>query len=110
MDPGWTQFEKGYFSVPSKWSSPPGTPRWKRIISLDSSGKEVEAQPGVNLKVAAAELEFPAAKWNLAFKFEPAQEVTFNGAELKFFIGSLTNDNWQVGFCRPGELESWRRH
>ena len=44
----------------------------------------------------------------LAFKFEPAQEVTFNGTELKFAIGSLTNDNWQMGFCRPGELESWR--
>ena len=28
--------------------------------------------------------------------------------ELKFAIGSLTNDNWQVGFCRPGELEVWR--
>ena len=60
------------------------------------------------MKVAAAELEFPGAKWNLAFKFEPAQEVTFNGAELKFSIGSLTNDNWQVGFCRPGELDIWR--
>jgi hypothetical protein len=44
--------------------------------------------------VVAAELEFPGAKWNLAFKFEPAQEVTFNGAELKFAIGS----------CRSGEL------
>ena len=33
---------------------------------------------------------------------------TFNGMELSFAIGSWTNDNWQVGFCRPGELERWR--
>jgi hypothetical protein len=64
---------------------------------------------GAKIKVVAAELEIPGAKWNLAFKFEPAQEVTFNGTELKFAIGSWTNDNWQVGFCRPGELEAWRQ-
>jgi hypothetical protein len=108
MDPGWTQFQKTYFSVPDNWSSPQGPPRWKRIVALDRSGKEVDAQPGAKVKVAAAELEFPGAKWSLAFKFEPAQEVAFNGTELKFAIGSLTNDNWQVGFCRPGELEAWR--
>jgi hypothetical protein len=108
MDPGWTQFQKTYFSVPDNWSSPQGPPRWKRIVALDRSGKEVQAQPGAKVKVVAAELEFPGAKWSLAFKFEPAQEVAFNGAALKFAIGSLTNDNWQVGFCRPGELESWR--
>ena len=108
MDPGWTQFEKAYFSVPGNWSSPQGAPRWKRIVALDGSGKEVDAQPGAKVKVVAAELEFPGAKWNLAFEFQPAQEVTFNGTELKFAIGSLTNDNWQIGFCRPGELERWR--
>jgi hypothetical protein len=109
MDRGWTQFEKTYFSVPGKWSSPQGTPRWKRIVALDSSQREVDAQPGVKIKTVAAELEFPGAKWNLAFKFEPAQEVTFNGTELKFAIGSWTNDNWQVGFCPPGGLEAWRQ-
>jgi hypothetical protein len=108
MDPGWTQFEKAYFSVPGNWSSPQGPSRWKRIVALDGSGKEVDAKPGAKVKVVAAELEFPGAKWSLAFKFEPAQEVAFNGAALKFAIGSLTNDNWQVGFCRPGELEAWR--
>jgi len=108
MDPGWTQFEKAYFSVPGNWSSPQGPPRWKRIVALDGSGKEVDAQPGAKVKVVAAELEFPGAKWSLAFKFEPAQEVAFNGAALKFAIGSLTNDNWQVGFCKPGELDAWR--
>jgi hypothetical protein len=109
MDRGWTQFEKTHFSVPGKWFSPQGSPRWKRIVALDGAGREVDAQPGAKIKVVAAELEFPAAKWNLAFKFEPAQEVTFNDTELKFAIGSWTNDNWQVGFCRPGELEAWRR-
>jgi len=108
MDPGWTQFERTYFSVPGDWSWSQEPPRWKRIVALDGSDKEVEAQPGSKLKVIAAELEFPGAKWNLAFKFEPAQEVTFNGTGLKFAIGSLTNDNWQVGFCRPGGLDAWR--
>ena len=73
----WTQFEKTYFSAPGKWSSPQGTPRWQRIVALAGSGKEVDAQPGAKVKVVAAELEFPGAKWNLAFKFETAQEVTF---------------------------------
>jgi hypothetical protein len=108
MDPGWTQFEKSYFIVPGKWSWQRAVPRWKCIIAISGSGKEVDAQPATKAKVIAAELEFPGAKWNLAFKFEPAQEVTFNNTELKFAIGSLTNDNWQVGFCRAGELEAWR--
>ena len=108
MDPGWTQFERAYFSLPGHWLSPQGTPRWRRIVALDGSDKEVDAQPGAKLRVVAAELEFPEAEWNLAFKFEPAQEVTFNGTGLTFSIGSLTNDNWQVGFCRPGQLERWR--
>jgi hypothetical protein len=108
LDPGWTQFEKTYFSVPGEWLSPRGAARWKRIVALASSGKEVDVQPGAKVNVVAAELEFSGEKWNLAFKFEPAQEVAFNGTELKFAIGSQTNDNWQVGFCRPGELEAWR--
>jgi hypothetical protein len=107
MDSGWTRSARTYFSVAGNWSSPQGTPHWKRIIALDSSGKEVDAQPQTKLKVVAAELEFPGAKWNLAFKFEPAQEVTINGTGLKFAIGSLTNDNWQIGFCRPSEFERW---
>jgi hypothetical protein len=108
MDSGWTQFEKTYFSVPGNWSSPQGAPRWKRIVAQTSSGKAVDVQPGAKVSVVAAELEFPGGKWNLAFKFEPAQDVAFNGMELKFAIGSWTNDNWQVGFCRSGELEAWR--
>ena len=108
MDQGWTQFEKTFFTVPGKWSSPQGAPRWKRIVALASSGNAVDALPGAKVKLVAAELEFPEAKWNLAFKFEPAQEVAFNGTELKFAVGSRTNDNWQLGFCRSGELDAWR--
>jgi hypothetical protein len=108
MDAGWTQFEKTYFTLPGDWSWSHEAPRWKRIIVLDASGREFDAQPARKLKVSAAELDFPGAKWNLAFKFEPAQEVTFDGRELKFAIGSWTNDNWQIGFCRPGELDAWR--
>jgi len=108
MDSGWTQFEKAYFSVPGAWSSPEGAPRWKRIVALAGFGRVVDVQPGSKVNVVAAELEFPGAKWNLAFRFEPAQQVEFNGMEIKFAISSRTNDNWQVGFCRPGELEAWR--
>ena len=108
MDQGWTQFEKTFFTVPGKWSSPQGAPRWKRIVALASSGNAVDALPGAKVKLVGAELEFPEAKWNLAFKFEPAQEVAFNGTELKFAVGSWTNDNWQLGFCRSGELDAWR--
>ena len=107
MDSGWTQFEKTSFSVPGNWSSPQGAPRWKRIVALAGSGEE-DVVPRVKVSVIAAELEFPGAKWHLAFKFEPAQQVEFDGAGLKFAIGSWTHDNWQVGFCRPGKLEAWR--
>jgi hypothetical protein len=55
---------------------------------LDGSGKEVDAKPGATVKVAA-ELEFPGATGNLAFQLQSAQDVTFNGTELKFAIGSL---------------------
>ena len=108
MDRGWTQFERAHFSVPGKWKSPGGNPRWKRIVAINSSGKEHDVRPGKTTNVAAAELEFPAAGWNLAFKFEPPQDVQFNGLEMRFTIGSLTGDNWQVGFCRPGQFDAWR--
>lgn len=58
--------------------------------------------------VAAAELEFPRGQRNLAFNFEPPQEVAFQGARMKFALGSLANDNWQIGFCKPGEFDAWR--
>jgi hypothetical protein len=76
---------------------------------VDASGEEVEARPETKLKIAAAELAFPGARWHLAFAFTPPQPVTLSGAEMQFPIGSLTGDAWSVGFCKPGELEAWRK-
>jgi hypothetical protein len=59
-------------------------------------------------RVSAAELAFPGARYHLAFQFVPPQEVTFKGTEMRFTLGSLTNDNWQIGFCEPGKLDAWR--
>jgi hypothetical protein len=109
MDAGWTRFDPTYFTVPGRWISPQGAPTWARIIAVDTSGKEVEAKPDTKLKIAAAELAFPGAKWHLAFAFTPPQPVTFTGAEMHFPIGSLNGDAWSVGFCKPGEVDAWRK-
>ena len=109
MDPGWTRFDPTYFTMPGRWISPQGAPTWARIIAVDASGKEVEAKPVTKLKIAAAELAFPGAKWNLAFAFTPPQPVTFKGAGMQFPIGSLNGDSWSVGFCRPSGLDAWRK-
>jgi hypothetical protein len=76
---------------------------------VDANGKEVEAQPGTKLKIAAAELAFPGARWHLAFAFTPPQPVAFDGTEMRFPIGSLNGDAWSVGFIRSGKLDAWRR-
>jgi len=109
MDAGWTRFDPTHFTVPGKWVSPQGAPTWARIIAVGAIGKEVEAKPGGELKIAAAELAFPGAKWHLAFAFTRPQPVTFNGTEMRFPIGSLNGDSWSVGFCKPGELDAWRK-
>jgi hypothetical protein len=108
MDRNWTQFEKAYFTVPGEWVSPNGAPQWKRIVATDGAGRDVVPPQGKPMKVAAAELAFPGAKWNLCFDFKPAQEVTFEGTGMKFQLGTLTGDTWTVGFCKPGELSTWR--
>jgi parallel beta-helix repeat protein len=108
MDRGWTQFDRAQFEIPGRWKSPGGPPRWKRIVGVDEKGKESDVQPGTKLKVAAAELEFPGGKWNLAFQFQPPQPVTFDGAGMKFSIGSLNNDQWHMGFVLPDEFDKWR--
>ena len=109
MDAGWTQFDPTYFTVPGQWLSPQGAPTWARIIAANANGKEVDASPGTKLKIAAAELAFPGANWHLAFAFTPPQPVTFNGTGMRFPIGSLNGDAWSVGFCKPGELDAWRK-
>jgi hypothetical protein len=108
MDRGWTQFEKTYFTIPGKWVSPEGPPQWRRIVAVDAAGREFDSPPDRKAKVVAAALSFPGGKWDLVFKFEPPQEIAFNGTEMKFEIGSLTGDNWSVGFCKPDEFEAWR--
>jgi hypothetical protein len=108
MDSGWTQFERTHFTVPGHWVSPKGPPRWKRIVVVDAAGKENDAEPKGTIRVSAAQLEFPGAKWDLAFKFEPPQDVQFDGLALHFSIGSFTRDQWHIGFCRPEEFDAWR--
>jgi hypothetical protein len=109
MDRDYTQFDPASFVVPGQWISPQGEPTWSRIIAVDASGKEVEAKPGTKLMVAAAELAFPGAGWSLTFEFSPPQPVTFDGTALRFPIGCLDGDAWSVGFCKPGELDAWRK-
>jgi hypothetical protein len=107
MDPDWTPAGKTDFTVPGRWTSPGGAPRWRQVIALDEGGRPANAVPGTKTKLVAAELEFPGGEWNLAFAFQPAQEVAFDGAGLKFALGSHTGDAWSVGFCRPGQLAAW---
>jgi hypothetical protein len=108
MDRIHAQFERAYFTIPGKWISPGGPPRWKRVVAFNDAGKEIESGTEGKGKVSAAELEFPGGKWNLAFHFVPPQPVEFRGAGMRFSVGALNGDNWQVGFCRPGELDAWR--
>ena len=107
MDPDWTRFERTYFTVPGKWISSSGSPHWKTLLTPDGPLAEPPAA-GSALTLKAAELDFPGASWNMCFDFLPAQQVKFSGTELKFSIGSLTNDQWTVGFCQPGTLDKWR--
>ncbi len=72
---------------------------------MDAQGKPFDAKPDAKAKVAAAELELPGGKWNLAFRFEPPQEVTFKGAGMEFPLGCLTGHAWSVGFVAPGGLK-----
>jgi len=108
MDRDWTQFDTAYFTVPGRWVSPGGPPRWRRIIALDADGKEHDAQAGPAVTVAAAELEFPGGAHSLAFQFIPPRQVAFDGTKLTFTLPCLTGDHWTVGFCKLGELGAWR--
>jgi hypothetical protein len=105
MDRDWTQFEKTFFTLPGKWISPQGPPFWKQVMLFNGTVKA--AKIGEIQRVAAAELAFPKGNQNLCFQFIPAQEVTLTPAGMSFAIGSLTGDQWTVGFCRPGKLKEW---
>jgi len=109
VDSGQTLFDPVNFTVPGQWISPAGPPAWARVIAVDAGGKEVEAKPGTTLKIAAAELAFPGGKRNMAFGFTPPQTVNFDGTKMQFPIGAFTGDAWSVGFCKPGDLDAWRR-
>lgn len=111
MDPDWTRSEFVRFTLPGKWVSPGGPPRWKRIVAVDAAGREREAQPGQSVRVSAALLEFPGSPLHLAWQFQPPQEVAFQGAGLEFSIGALNRanrENWSLGFCRAEEFDGWR--
>jgi hypothetical protein len=107
MDRDWTQFEKAHFIVPGKWISSSGRPHWTTVLSLGGPLHDLPTF-GSTHTVKAAELAFPGADWNVCFDFMPAQQVTFHGTELRFSLGSLTNDQWTIGFCSPGSLDRWR--
>ena len=58
--------------------------------------------------MAAAELEFPGGKWNLAFRFTPPQKVSLEGTAMRFTVRPM-DETFGIGFCRPGELDELRR-
>lgn len=105
MDPDWTQFERTFFNIPGQWVAPQGTPSWRQVRL--ASGASGSAQIGAAQKLMGAELAFPKAAWHICFQFEPAQEVVLTPTGMSFSIGSLNEDEWTVGFCRPGQLEKW---
>jgi len=109
MDPGWTRSNRAMFHLPGNWVAPAGRPHWRTIE--DASGKKViaPAVTGSRMQVSAAELEFPASGWNLCFQFSPPQQLLLDAeGGLRFGIAGHANENWTIGFCRPGTLERWR--
>lgn len=109
MDADWTQFATARFTVPGQWKSPKGEARWRRVVNVDATTLEANDPPKAGDLIAAAELAFPDGGRSLAFKFDPPQPVIFQGTSLSFPLNSRTGDRWSVGFCRPGELDSWRQ-
>jgi hypothetical protein len=108
MDSNWTQFERAYFTLPGKWVSPLGNPQWRRIVTADGSNAIVNMGTHSTIKVSTAELAFPDSIWNLCFQFQPAQEISFEGMEMKFQLNALKGDEWIVGFCKPDDLDNWK--
>lgn len=105
MDRLHTQFERAFLTFPGAWRAPAGAARWRSVVTADGT----RARPEGKVRMAAAELELPGSAWNVALVLEPAQEVTFDGPRLAFSVSARSDETWQVGFCRPGELDSFRR-
>ncbi len=108
MEPGWTRIARPSFTIPGRWVSPKGAPRWRSILKAAGPPTGLASSGTLQAKVSAAELAFPGGDWDLCFEFSPAQEVAFDGAAMNFSLGSSDNENWTVGFCRPGALQGWR--
>jgi hypothetical protein len=100
MDRDWTQFPTAYVTVPGRWHSPGGSPSWVRVLTKGqtTAGRD---------RVAAAELAFPGARWNLCYALLPPNALTFSGPGLTFALNILASEGWSMGFCRPGSLETW---
>lgn len=102
------RLKEARFTVPGNWISPGGKPQWKRIVAVDDQGQESEVRSSQDVTMAAAELEFPGGKWNLAFRFTPPLKVSLEGTAMRFTV-RLMDETFAIGFCRPGELDEWRR-
>ncbi len=100
MNPDWTRAPKVHFTIPGHWRSPERPPHWAEIVTAKQTGGDP--------RVAAAELAFPGAPWHLCFEFLPPQPVTLAGTGLQFTLDPLARDRWTVGFCQPGDLDTWR--
>ena len=100
------RLKEARFTVPGNWISPGGKPQWKRIVAVDDQGQEVEVRSAQDVTMAAAELEFPGGKWNLAFRFTPPQKVSLEGTAMRFTVrpwtrplpsASAGRGNWTSG-------------
>ena len=79
----------------------------KRIVAVDAAGKERDGDRPETRKLGSRTRSRRPVEPGL--QVEPPQNVQFQGLRLQFSIGTLSGDNWQVGFCRPDEIDDWRR-
>jgi len=108
VDRGWNKLKDMRFALPGLYTAPGGKPAWKRIVAVDESGKESDAEPGAAVKVAAAELELPGLPYSLAFEFHPPLAVDFDGPAMSFTFDGFSGNGWSFGFCPAGGLDAWR--
>ena len=112
MDRGWTQFERAEFTIPGRL----GVAERPAALEADRGrgrSRATNATPhrrgsveGLRRRTRIPRLR--SGTWPSSS--QPPQDVQFQGLELKFSIGSLSGDNWQVGFCRPDEFDDWREN